>query len=428
MRWFGRGTDAVAAASAPIPSSAAPVSADPTPSAAADPAQTSPVDAPNQWLVTMIGGTSSSGQRVTDQTVMTLPAVMQALRILCGVFAMTPLVYYRRAGGGKARADDTAQYRLLHDDPNLVQTPFAFKEMLLADVLLAGNHYSWISRDYRQDPVALTRLETGYVQPVKTFTRERGYEQFYDATLPDHTRERFPSRSIWHVQGFSRTGLTGLSPLHYMRDALGGGLAAQDFANRFFANNARPGVTLTSKLKIDAPVKRQIKADWIEANGGHNANGVTVLDQELEPKFLVFDNEKNQLIETRTFSVLDVARCFGVPPHLLFELSKATFGNIEHQSLEFVLYHMMPHYVRVAEAATKSFAAPDCFYEFLPDALLRGDVKARWEAYRAARETGALNANEIRARENLNPIPGAAGTDYLRPANMAVAGQPQETP
>lgn len=383
---------------------------------------------PSREFLTGWGSGTASGQVVSEKTTLSLPAVMQALRILCGVFAMTPLVYYRRSGtAGKDRADQTPAYRLFHDNPNQVQTPFGFKELMLADVLLAGNFYAYASRDWRMDPVALTRLEPLQVDPAFSFDRQAGVTAFYDATLPDGTRERFAPRDVWHVAGFGRNGLFGLNPLRYMREAIGGALGTQDFATRFWGNDAKPSVVLTTKQKVPPEVKTQIKDDWNSRFAGSGrSHGVAVLDQELEPKFLSHDNEKNQFLETRTFQVLDVARCFGVPPHLIFELSKATFSNIEHQSLEFVTFHMMPHYTRVAEAATKAFAADGHFFEFLPEALLKGDVKARWEAYRAAREMGVLSADEIRSRENMNAIGGSVGGSYLWPANMNQAGAQQK--
>jgi HK97 family phage portal protein len=396
------------------------------------------VQHPEQWLTNSYGSRSAAGQVVTEATAMTLPAVMQALRILCGVFAITPLVYYRQDGSGKTRAVDSPLFRLFHDQPNKINSPFAFKELLLADVILAGNYYSWVSgRDPLQRPHCLTRLEPGLVNPVKSWDREQGYEKFFDASLPDHSHGRFSSREIWHVPGFTRDGLVGQPALRYMREAIGGALGKQDFANRFFANDAKPSVVLTTSQKVAKPDKDMIKADWNDRFGGSSrAHGVAVVDQDLKPLFLSTDNEKSQLIESRTFDILDVARCFGVPPHLLFELSKATFSNIEHQSLEFVIYHMMPHYERVSGAANMAFAEPGCFFEFMPDALLKGDTEKRWAAYKSARETGVLNADEIRSRENLNAIGGEAGTTYLWPANMMPAGErpapvtptPKETP
>jgi len=405
----------------PAPRSAAAPSAEPAaPVAAAQPG--SSVHYPEQWLVGSYGRPSAAGRRVSEADVLTLPAVVQALRVLCGVFAMTPLHYYRKTSTGRERAEDDPLYELFHANPNQAQTAFGFKELLLGDILLAGRFGAYVSRDRLQQPVALTRLDPLQVEPAEYFSRAEGVSLFFDATLPDGSRERFPSRDVWHVAGMGR-GLTGLNPVAFMRDALGAALATGEYAAKFWANDAKPGTVLVADAKIPREIKAEIRHDWDALHAGAGrAHSTAVLDQGLKPTFLTHDNEASQFLETRVFQVLEVARIWGVPPHLVFELSRATFGNIEQQSLEFVIYHMGPHYARVAEAATKAFAAPDHYYEFLPDALVKGDLKSRWEAYRIQRETGVLNADEIRDRENLNRIGGRAGEERWRPANMHISG------
>ncbi len=387
------------------------------------------VQSPGQWSTLTAGGRASrAGVTVSEGTALTLPALLQALRVLTGVFAMTPMHVYRRDGEARQRADDTALWELLHDRPNSHQSAFAFKELLLGDLTLQGNFFAYVSRDRRQNPVALTRLKPGHTQVAEFFSREQGQVLFFDATLPDGSRERFPARDIWHVAGPTRNGIAGLNPLVFMRDALGGALAAQDYATRFWANDARPPVQLRTDAKMSAADKQRLRADWRNLFAGVDGDTIAVLDQGLEAKFLSFNPEEAQLLQTRTYGLLDVARIVGVPPHLVFELSRATFGNIEHQSLEFVIFHMGPHYARVAASATCQFCGPGEYVEFVTDALVKGDIKTRWEAYNAARNAGVLNANEIRTRENLNPMPGAAGTEYWRPANMMLAGTPVQPP
>jgi HK97 family phage portal protein len=387
------------------------------------------VQSESQWKGFQLPvGPSRAGVRVDERSVLTLPAALQALRILCGVFAMTPLAYYRRIDGGRERATDDPLWKLLHDRPNAHQSAFAFREILLADVLLTGNFYAYVSRDSAFRPVALTRLKPGHVVVAEYFDRSTGLELFYDATLPDGTRERFPARDVWHVAGMSRDGEIGLNPIAYMRDAFGGAVATQDYTARFWANNAKPPLMLKTDAKIQPEDKERIREMWRQKYAGVDGDFIAVVDQGLTPEFLSQDHDKSQMIETRTFQVLDIARAWGVPPHLIFELSRATFSNIEHQSLEFVTFHMGPHYERVASAAGRQFAAEDHYFEFLTDALVKGDIKTRWEAYKIQRETGVLNADEIRARENLNAIGGAAGTERWRPSNYTIAGTPPPAP
>lgn len=390
------------------------------------------VQSESQWKGSFFIGSSvanRAGVVVSETTALSLPAVMQALRILCGVFAMTPLHYYREAANGRERAKDDPLWRLFHRAPNPHQSAYAFKELLLADVLLGGNFFAYVSRDRRMQPVALTRLDYRSVLIADYFDRAEGMSLFYDATLPDGTRERFPARDIFHVCGLSRDGMQGLNPIRYMREALGASIATNEYVSSFWGDNARPATILHTDGKIPQEAKERLREDWKRRFGGPGGKHETaVLDQGLKPEFLSFDNQKSQFVETRTFQVLEVARAWGVPPHLLFELSRATFGNIEQQSLEFVTYHLGPHYERVAAAATRAFAADDGHFEFLTDALVKGDIKSRWEAYASARQAGVFNADEIRERENLNRIGGAAGEERWRPANMAIAGQPNPEP
>lgn len=394
------------------------------------PAASSELTNPDSATFWALSGTSGGSRvAVTERTAMSLPAVLHALEILTGVFAMTPMIYYRREADGKVRADTSPLFALFHDRPNEAQSIFLFKEVILGDMLMAGQFANFVHRDGMFRPKALSRLDPRMVHPAKFWDREDGLELFYDAQLPDGSSGRFTRTDIWHVTGFSRDGLLGVNRVRLLDDMLGSAVAAGEYARHFWENNAQPATLLKTKGKVKPEDKAQIKFDWKRMFGGaRRAGEVAVLDQEMDATTLGATNRDSQFVEVRAFNVVEVARAFGVPPHLLYELSRATFSNIEQQSLEFIMYSMMPHYERVASAATHYFAEPGHFFEFLPDALLKGDVKTRWEAYKAARETGAMNADEIRRRENLQPIGGRAGEDYWRPANMAVSGEDNPAP
>lgn len=388
-------------------------------------ASAAPVQSESQWKgLVGVGGVSRAGVRVNETTALSIPATLQALRILAGVFAMTPLHLYRRTPRGRELAADDGLEALLSRAPNQHQTPFEFFELLMTDLLLAGNFYAFVSRDREARPVALTRLKPGTVLVSEYFDRAEGQVLFYDATLPDGSRERFAARDVWHVRGMSRDGLCGLNPMAYARDALGGAIATADHAARFWQKGGRPHTVLTTEQKVAPDDKRRLRADWQQLYSGLDAEQVAVLDQDLKALFLTHDMRASQFLETRQFQVVDLARIWGVPPHLIFDLSRSTNNNIEHQSLEFVIYHLGPHYARVAQAATRQFAADGQYFEHLTDALVRGDLKSRMDAYWLQRQMGMVNANELRRRENDQDIPGAAGTEYWRPVNMGLAGAP----
>lgn len=387
------------------------------------------VESPTQWRGLMLpGGPSAAGIRVDEAAALTVPATIAALRILSGVFAMTPMHYYQRTEDGRRRADETPLWELMYQRPNSHQSAFQFRELMMADLLLAGNFFAYVSRDLAGRPVALTRLNPSRVVIAEFFSRAEGTELFYDAVLPDATAERFSSRDIWHVAGFGRNGLQGLSPVALARDALGGAIATSRHASTFWAKGGRPTTVLTTEQEVGAETKAQIREDWMARFGGPDGDAVAVLSHDLKPEFLNHNMQESQFLETRGFQVVDLCRVWGVPPHLIFDLSRATFSNIEHQSLEFVTFHMGPHYERVAQGATNQFAAPGFYFEHNTDALTKGDLKSRMEAYWLQRQMGIANADELRQRDNLAPIGGAAGEEYWRPGNMGVAGAPPVAP
>lgn len=375
------------------------------------------------YTVLNLLGPSSSGAPRGEGEVMSLPGVLRALEVLCALYAMAPLNYYRREGDGKVRVDDDPRAIMFRSRPNDVQHHFLFKEVWLGDLLMRGKFGSYIHRDPLYRPSSLTRLDPVAIGPPAThWTKAEGLEVFYDATLPDGSRERLSRNDLWFVPGFSRDGLVGVDRLKLLADTFEAAAATSTFAARFWQNNAQPSTILTAKSKIDPADKTRIKTDWMSRFAGpRNAGSVAVLDQEMDAKFLAHDNKAAQYIETRGFYVVEIARCFGVPPHVLFELSRATFSNIEHQGLELYLNTMMGHYERGAAAATHQFAEPGHFYEFNVDALLKGDIKSRYEAYSIAVDKGILNPNEVRRRENINDREG--GDDYRVGSGSTIEGQ-----
>lgn len=386
------------------------------------------VSSESQWNGFSVAGSASrSGVRVNEQNALSIPATLQALRILTGVFAMTPLHHYQKTDEGRVDIGDVPEAKLFSAGPNSHQTPFGFLELLLADTLLAGDFFAYVSRLRNGKVNALTRLKPGSTSIASHFDRQDGTTLFFDATLPDGSRERFPARDIFHVPGFSRNGINGLNPIQFAKDALGGSIATSDHANKFWSEGGRPSTVLSTEQKVGPADKARIKADWQRLYSGSRGDAVAVLDQDLTAAFLTHDMKSSQFLETRQFQVVDLARIWGVPPHLIFDLSKATFGNIEQQSLEFVIYHLGPHYARVAQAATKAFAQDGFYFEHVTDALVKGDLKSRMEAYWLQRQMGMVNGNELRAYENKRHIAGEAGKEYWRPANMMVAGETPPT-
>ena len=365
----------------------------------------------------------SRGAPMGEARALSVPAVLRALETLCGLFAMTPVHYYRDTPDGKVRVDDAPQAQLFLTSANAVQPAFLLKELMLGDLLMRGRFGAYIHRDTAYRPKALSRVDPYGLEPVQHWDETDGLELFFDTQLPDGQRRRLTRNELFYMPGFSRDGLVGLDRLKLLGDSFETAASTNEFAARFWDNNAQPSTVLTTKAKIDQPQKAKIRSDWQERFAGpRNAGGVAVLDQEMKVDILSVDNKASQFIETRSFSVVEVSRAFGVPPHILFELSRATFSNIEQQSLELYLYTMLGHFGRSDAHMTHQFAEPGHYFQSNPDALLRGDIKSRYDAYSIAIDKGILNPDEVRSMENRNKRPG--GGEYRVGSGSTVEGQP----
>ncbi|AOH85733.1 hypothetical protein AWL63_19075 [Sphingomonas panacis] len=382
---------------------------------------------PGGMTVLNLLGRGSAGVPMCEARALSVPAVLRALEVLCGLFAMTPFHYYRRVGDGKERIDYAPQAQIFLTSANAVQPAFLLKELMLGDLLMCGRFGSYIHRDALYRPSALSRLLPTAIAPVHHWDKADGLEMFYDAQLPDGSRERLSRNDIFYVPGFSRDGLCGIDRLKLLGNTFEAAASTNEFAARFWDNNAQPSTVLTTKGKVAPDEKLKIRNDWQQRfSGPRNAGATAVLDQEMKVEFLSVNNKESQFVETRGFSVVEVSRAFGVPPHVLFELSRATFSNIEQQSLELYLYTMLGHFERAAAYMTHQFAEPGCFFEALPEAMLKGDIATRYTAYQIAIDKGILNPNEVRRRENLNDRPG--GDEYRVGSGSQIEGQQPAKP
>lgn len=380
---------------------------------------------PDPWLIAAFGGPmTATGIRVNADTAMRLTAVYSAVRILAETIATLPLIVYRRTeNDGKERATDYFLYPLLHDQPNEEQTSVEFREMLQGHLALRGNAYAQIDRKMGR-PARLVPLHPDRVE----VRREKG-ELVYKVN-PTNGPAYFLRRSageIMHLRGLSSDGVTGLNPIELFREAMGLGLAYEEYSGRLFGNGANiNGVLETPQAMSDEALKRFRKL-WQENYGGvGNAGKTAILEQGMKWQAIGIAPKDAEFIVSRKFQVTEIARIFRVPPHMLADLERSTFSNIEHQSLEFVRDTIRPWLVRWEQALTRDLIPPEdrseYFVEFLIEGLLRGDFKTRYDAYAIGRNNGWLSANDIRRMENMNPLPPEQGDVYLIPLNMVPAG------
>lgn len=371
-----------------------------------------------------MGGTTS-GKLVTERSAMQMTAVYSCVRILAEAIAGLPIHLYRyRKDGGKEKAIDHPLYLLLHDEPNPEMSSFVFRETLMTHLLLWGNAYAQVLRNGRGEVIALYPL-----MPNKmTVDRDEHGQLFYqylrssdEAGGKNETVILMPS-DVLHIPGLGFDGLVGYSPIAMAKNAIGLAIATEEYGSKFFANGAAPSGVLEHPGTIKDP--QRVRESWMSQFGGsQNSGKIAVLEEGLKYTPISISPEQAQFLETRKFQINEIARIFRVPPHMLADLEKSSFSNIEQQSLEFVKYTLDPWVIRWEQSIQRTLLSPgekkEYFVKFNVEGLLRGDYQSRMNGYATARQNGWMSANDIRELENLDRIPAEEGGDlYLINGNM----------
>ena len=371
-------------------------------------------------------GGSTSGKRVNERTAMQMTAVYSCVRILSEAIAGLPLhVYKYNETGGKEKAVDHPLYFLLHDEPNPEMTSFVFRETLMTHLLLWGNAYAQIIRNGKGEVVSLYPL----MPDRMTVNRDTKGQLYYEyqvsnddaPTVKGSTVILKPS-DVLHIPGLGFDGLVGYSPIAMAKNAIGMAIACEEYGAKFFANGANPSGVLEHPGTLKDPAK--VRDSWNAAFGGSsNSHKVAVLEEGLKYTPISISPNEAQFLETRKFQIDEIARIFRVPPHMVGDLEKSSFSNIEQQSLEFVKYTLDPWVSRWEQAIARSLFSQTekttYFIKFNVDGLLRGDYQSRMQGYSIGRNAGWMSANDIRELENLDRIPAEEGGDlYLVNGNM----------
>ena len=371
-------------------------------------------------------GSSSAGKAVTERTAMQMTAVYSCVRILAEAIAGLPLHIYRYTeDGSKEKALDHPLYLLLHDEPNPEMSSFVFRETLMTHLLLWGNAYAQIIRNGKGEVVGLYPL-----MPNKMYVdRDENGKLYYTYTrstdeahnMKDGTVRLTPA-DVLHIPGLGFDGLVGYSPIAMAKNAIGLAIATEEYGAKFFANGAAPSGVLEHPGTIKDPSR--VREAWQSQFGGSSNSGkVAVLEEGMKYTPISISPEQAQFLETRKFQINEIARIFRVPPHMVGDLEKSSFSNIEQQSLEFVKYTLDPWVVRWEQSLARSLFSTDekkrYFVKFNLEGLLRGDYQSRMNGYAVARQNGWMSANDIRELENLDRIPAEEGGDlYLINGNM----------
>jgi HK97 family phage portal protein len=371
-------------------------------------------------------GNSTAGKAVTERSAMQMTAVYSCVRILAEAIAGLPLhLYCYKEDGGKEKALGHPLYLLLHDEPNPEMSSFVFRETLMTHLLLWGNAYAQIIRNGKGEVVALYPLMPNRM----TVDRDSSGQLFYsyqmsnsDApTMPGGTVILKPS-DVLHVPGLGFDGLVGYSPIAMAKNAIGLAIATEEYGAKFFANGATPGGLLEYPGTVKDPDR--VRESWNKGfSGSQNAGKVAILEEGMKYTPISIAPEQAQFLETRKFQINEIARIFRIPPHMIGDLEKSSFSNIEQQSLEFVKYTLDPWVVRWEQSLSRALFTQEeksrYFFKFNVEGLLRGDYQSRMNGYATARQNGWMSANDIRELENLDRIPAEEGGDlYLINGNM----------
>lgn len=370
-------------------------------------------------------GNSNSGVQVDELRALQTSAVYACVKILAETVASLPLHLFKKGKGGKSEmAEQHPLFSCLYEMPNDEMTSFEFREMMMTSLLLWGNAYA---RKIRKNGHV---TELWYLKPqlmtVERDTQTGRIKYTYSDDITNQTYEYKPEQ-IFHIKGLSLDGVTGLSPISQAREAVGLSLATEEYGAKFFGNGARPGGVLEHPGILKDPEK--LRESWNKVyQGTRNSHKVAVLEEGMKYHTIGIAPEDAQFLETRKYQVNEICRIFRVPPHLVGDLERATFSNIEHQSIEFVQHTIRPWLVRWEQAISRSLLDEKerllYFSRFNVDGLMRGDYKSRMEGYAIGRQNGWLSANDIRHLEDLPPIPKEQGGDaYLVNGNMTAVSK-----
>jgi len=372
------------------------------------------------------GGAASSGVIVNPQTALQSAAVYACVKVLAESIAMLPCTLYRKgAGQSRAPAEDHPLFELLRYQPNEWQSSVEFFEMMVASLCLRGNGYAWPNRSRSGEIIELLPMHPDVVN----VTMESGFRLNYQITLSDGSFKDLGAGDIFHVRGLTLNGWLGISPIAYARESIGLALAAEKFGGQLFRNGAKMSGVLEHPSRLSEGAAKRLKESFDLATSGEHAHETAVLEEGTKFTKISIAPEDAQFLETRKYQRSEIAAIYRVPAHLINDLEKATFSNIEQLGLEFVSLCLMPWITRFEQAIRRDLIArderPTYGVAFDVSALLRGDAAARSAYYHNGILDGWLLRNEARAMESelgvvLNPIDGL--DKPLMPLNMTEVG------
>lgn len=364
---------------------------------------------------------TSSGANVDDDSAMTLNAFYSCVRVIANGFAMLPLKLYRRLpDGGREEARDHALWRVLCENPNPWMTGFTFRQTLTQWAARKNMAFAEKVFNNAGELVELWPIPTPLVEVVIT---DDG-EMVYDVTVPGVAkRQRLSRQRMFRWCGFSPNGITGFDVTQMHREAIGLGLSIQEYIARFFGNNSRPGGVIEVPNMLGEEGRKRLKAGWEIAQGGlKNAHRVAVLEQGAKWVAMSSTNQDSQLLELLGKGRKHISALLGVPLSKIQDIENASYATLEQEDISFMVHCLGPWLTSFEEEVSLQLIAPseraEIFAKHRVQAAQRGAFRDRVEGYRTLWNIGAISNDDIRALEDMNPLPDKKGGDYIIPLNV----------
>lgn len=364
---------------------------------------------------------SASGRAVTEKSSLGMPAVWRAVNLIAGTVASLPLHAYRSADGGRTR-QSTGRAANLLETPHPDMTRFELWETVMAHMLLWGNAYLWIGRNQLGQIVELWPIHPSRVKVGRTSDMGRKVYQI------DNGDREHDDSTILHLPAFGYDGVCGVSPIRIAREGIGLALAAEEYGAKLFGSGSLATGILQTEQRLTPDQADVLQQRWKQKRSGlGSAHETIVLDRGATFTQLTIPPGDAQFIESRRFQISEVARMFGVPPHMLMDTEKSTsWGTgIEQQGIGFVIYTLRPWLTRTEQRISRILKPEPVYAKFSVEGLLRGDAASRLTFYKGMWDIGALSTNEIRELEERAPVDG--GDVRYRPLNMGQLGEFDDT-
>ncbi|PNQ81952.1 phage portal protein [Paenibacillus sp. F4] len=376
---------------------------------------------PTRWFLDWLGGReTSSGERVSNSNAIKNSNIYTVASVLGGDIGKLPVQVFRKRGGKIAKDPDHPVAYLLGTRSNPFMSAYTFKELAMVHLVTWGNFYSYIEWDEVGMPKALWPLNPAQTDVSVDWAT---HEIWYLTTLPSGEQRKIPMQDVLHLKLLSTTGLKGMTPIAALREKLGTQNAMEKFSSKFYKNGTSIGGVLKTDQKLDTPAKDRTREEWNKLYTGlDKAHRIAVLDAGLDYQSIGMPLKDAEFIETQKFGISEVAKLYKVPPHKLGLLDKATFSNIEHQSIEYLKNTLQPHITNwEQEINFKLFTRNGLrdkgrYAKFNVTSELRGDSTSRAAFYKEMIQMGVYTINEVRELEERDNI-GDMGDKHLIPLN-----------